>query len=261
MRHVARAVKARVKRYDALVALKPRLARQVRMRRPATIRRRAALEEEVQFWRSWFATGGLQWAEEYRFKTTQNSEVNDPLLVEILGGIPQPTVSILDVGAGPITSIGFRYPGKQLAITAVDPLAGEYDWILHEYAIEPPVRTLPLRGEQLLERFARASFDVAFAQNSLDHTVDPLPVIRNMVAVVRPGGHVVLRHTRNEAVTEQYRQLHQWNFDERDGRCVVWRRPGRERDLAAELGIQVQCTRDLLMGYEWICCVISTPPD
>jgi SAM-dependent methyltransferase len=231
------------------------------MRRPATIRRRVALAEEVQFWRSWFATGGLQWPEEYRFKTNHTSEVNDPLLLEILGSSPQATVSILDVGAGPITSIGFRYPGKQLAITAVDPLAGEYDWILREYAIEPPVRTLPLRGEQLLERFARGSFDLAFAQNSLDHTGDPLRVIRNMVAVVRPGGNVVLRHTRNEAVTEQYRQLHQWNFDERDGRCVVWRRPNRERDLAAELGIEVRCTRDGFVGYEWICCVIPVPRD
>lgn len=230
------------------------------MRRPPTIRRRAALAEEVRFWRNWIATGGLHWPEDYRFRTNHNSEVNDPLLLEILASSPQATVSMLDVGAGPITVIGFRYPGKELAITAVDPLAGEYDWILREYAIEPPVRTLPLRGEQLLERFAPGSFDLAFARNSLDHTVDPLPVIRNMVVVVRPGGQVVLRHFRNEAVTEQYQNVHQWNFDERDGRCIVWRRPGRERDLAAELGIELRCTRDRCIGYgDWICCVIPVP--
>jgi hypothetical protein len=68
---------------------------------------------------------------------------------------------------------------------------------------------------------------VAFARNALDHALDPLPIIHNMVAVVRPGCYVVLRHAVNEAVTEDYEQLHQWTFDERDGRCIVWRRPGR----------------------------------
>jgi SAM-dependent methyltransferase len=226
------------------------------MRRSPRIRRRLALAQEVQFWRNWVATGGLQWPEHYRFCTDPDSEVNDPLLCEILAASSQSTVSILDVGAGPITGIGFRYLGKQLAIAAVDPLADEYDGILREHAVEPPVRTLPLRGEQLVERFGPGSFDIAFARNALDHAVDPLPIIRNMVTVVRRGGHVVLRHVPNEAVTERYGQLHQWNFDERDGRCVVWRRPGHERDLAAELGVEVRCTRDQFIGYEWICCVI-----
>ena len=146
------------------------------MRRSPTFRRRAALSEEVEFWRDWFATGGLPWPEHYRFCTDPDSEVDDPLVRGILASSQQSTVSILDVGAGPITGIGFRYPGKQLAITAVDPLAGEYDWIMREYAIEPPVRTLTLHGEQLPDRFGPASFDLAFARNSLDHTVDPVPV-------------------------------------------------------------------------------------
>ena len=232
------------------------VSRKLRMRRSPTIGRRVALEQEVEFWRNWFATGGLQWPEHYRFCTDPDSEVDDPLLREILAACPQSTVSILDVGAGPITGIGFRYPDKQLAITAVDPLASAYDGILSEHGVEPPVRTLPLHGEQLPDRFRPGSFDLAFARNALDHSVDPLPIIRNMIAVVRRGGHVVLRHVPNEAVTQGYGQLHRWNFDERDGRCIVWRRPGRERDLAAVLGVEVHCTRDLFMGYEWICCVI-----
>jgi hypothetical protein len=79
-----------------------------------------------------------------------------------------------------------------------------------------------------------------------------------MVAVARPGGYVVLRHAVNEAVTEDYEQLHQWNFNERDGRCLVWRRPGRHRDVAVELGdrADVRCTRDQFIGYEWVCCTI-----
>lgn len=234
------------------------LAREFRMRRPPTIHRRASCGQEVEFWRSWFATRGLQWPEDYRFRTDPHAEVEDPVLREVLEATPGTTVSLLDVGAGPITIVGFRYPSKNLAITAIDPLAREYDRILREHAIEPPVRTQPLHGEELLKRFAPGSFDVAYSCNALDHTVDPLPIIDNMVVVVRGGGHVVLRHARKEAVTREYRQLHQWNFDERDGRCIVWRRPGRERDIAAELGhrVDVRCARDQFIGYEWVCCVL-----
>jgi SAM-dependent methyltransferase len=232
--------------------------RELRMRRPPGVHRRAALAQEVQFWRNWFATGGLQWPEDYAFRTNPDAEVDDSVLRGILAAIPHAKVSILDVGAGPITGIGFRYPGKELALTAIDPLADEYDRILGEHGLEPAVRTQPLRGEDLLSRFAPGSFDVAFARNSLDHAVDPLPIIHNMVSVVRPGGHVVLRHAVNEAVTEEYGQLHQWNFDEREGRCIVWRRPGRHRDVAVELRdrAEVRCTRDQVRGYEWICCTI-----
>jgi hypothetical protein len=94
-------------------------------------------------------------------------------------------VSILDVGAGPITGIGFHYPGKDLALTAVYPLAGEYDRILSAHGLEPPVRTHPLRGQDLLWRFALDSFDVELGD-----------------------------------------------------------------------GVEVRCTRDQFIGYEWICCTI-----
>jgi SAM-dependent methyltransferase len=242
----------------ALRRLAAAAGREFRMRRPPAVHRRAALEQEVEFWRNWFATGGLQWPEDFAFRTDPDAEVDDPVLREVLEAMPQAKLSILDVGAGPITGIGFRYPGRELALTAVDPLAAEYDRILSEHALEPPVRTQTLRGEDLLSRFAPGSFDVAFARNALDHALDPLPIIHNMVAVVRPGGYVVLRHAVNEAVTEDYGQLHQWNFDERDGRCLVWRRPGRHRDVAVELGdrAEVRCTRDQFIGYEWVCCTI-----
>jgi hypothetical protein len=99
---------------------------------------------------------------------------------------------------------------------------------------------------------------VAFARNALDHTLDPLPIIHKMVAVVRPGGYVVLRHTVNEAVAERNEQLHQCNFIERNGHCIVWRRPRRQRDVAVELGnrVEMPCTSDQFIGYEWICCTI-----
>jgi hypothetical protein len=41
----------------------------------------------------------------------------------------------------------------QLLVTAVDPLAEQYDDLLRDAGLVPPVRTLPGSGEELLEQF------------------------------------------------------------------------------------------------------------
>jgi SAM-dependent methyltransferase len=87
----------------------------------------------------------------------------------------------------------------------------------------PPVPTRRLDGEHLVEYFGRDRFDVAYSRNALDHAVDPTVIIEQMLDVVRVDGYVVLRHVRNEAERQAYGQLHQWNFEERDGQLVVWR--------------------------------------
>ena len=66
------------------------------------------------------------------------------------------------------------------------------------------------------------SFDIAYAVNSLDHSADPLTIVSNMVAVVREGGVVLLRHKRNEGESARYGGLHQWNFDVVDESLLVW---------------------------------------
>jgi hypothetical protein len=82
-------------------------------------------------------------------------------------------------------------------------------------------------------------------------------IIDAMLAVVRPGGSVVLRHARNEAITEKYHQLHQWNFDERDGHFLIWRRPGREVDISEAVRgrADVECLVEH-SDYEWIVCIL-----
>ena len=87
----------------------------------------------------------------------------------------------------------------------------------------PP--TLPERcdGEQLLERLGPDRFHVAVAINSIDHSYDPVDVIKQMVAVIRVGGTVWLSHRINEGEHEQYHGLHQWNFSEDNGRFIIWK--------------------------------------
>jgi SAM-dependent methyltransferase len=121
-------------------------------------------------------------------------------------------ITILDVGAGPLTVLGKTAPGKKLMITAVDPLADEYDRLLAKYGTRPIVRTRRSAAERLTKHFPADSFDLCYARNCLDHAVDPVRAITQMVEAAKPGCHVLLEHHPNEAENNDYMGLHHWNF-------------------------------------------------
>jgi SAM-dependent methyltransferase len=185
---------------------------------------RTRLRSEVDFWADWLtgASGTEQWASDRESRLDPTAEIRDPVVREELEGSTAAEISILDVGAGPLTSLGYRYPGKALTIVPVDPLADEYGRLLNEAKLDPPVRTIQVAGEDILEHFGPRRFDIAYADNSLDHSADPLTIISNMVGVVRPGGVVILRHKRNEGESARYGGLHQWNFDALGESLVLW---------------------------------------
>lgn len=191
---------------------------------------------EVDFWAGWLvgAPGTEQWASDREARLAPDTEIRDPVVREELERNPAQEISILDVGAGPVTWLGFRYPGKTLTIVPVDPLADEYDRLLRDSGLDPPVRTISVAGEALLEHFGSRRFDIAYASNALDHSADPLTIISNMVALVRAGGVVILRHKRNEGESARYGGLHQWNFDAADGSLLLWNDAG-EVDVGAGL--------------------------
>ena len=136
--------------------------------------------------------------------------------------------------------------GEELTIVPVDPLADEYDRLLRDAKLDPPIRTVRVAGEALAEHFGARRFDIAYATNSLDHSADPFTIISNMAAVVRPGGVVLLRHKRNEGDSARYGGMHQWNFDVVDDGLLVWnnavrgerrrRARGTRRDDGMDLG-------------------------
>jgi SAM-dependent methyltransferase len=224
--------------------------------------RRRALKEEIAYWDDWLATHGGKYAAEFAERFDPTCEVTDPALRIVLGdlekGAPD-VISILDVGAGPATTVGHRFAGEPVAVTAVDPLADHYRRLVRKHGLDPPVMTERVDGERLVECFGRGQFDVAYARNSLDHAVDPVAIAENMLEVVRPGGYVVLRHVRDEAVRQKWVQLHQWNFDERDGKLVVWR-PDVEIRVAERLAsANVRCHIEASdePGVEWVVAVIA----
>jgi SAM-dependent methyltransferase len=171
------------------------------------------LPEELQAWEFMLKDQGRNWVmSEYEFRLDPEAELQNEykrLIDAPLGGSP---IKLLDVGAGPLTSFGKRWKGRALQLFPVDPLADEYNDLLAKLGLRSPTPSQPGHGEKLLELFERDSFDLALASNSLDHSYDPLLVIRHMLTLVKPGCYVFLGHFANEAVTAGYTGLHQWNF-------------------------------------------------
>jgi SAM-dependent methyltransferase len=172
-----------------------------------------ALPEELGFWEWALKNGGQNWkSEEYQERTNPNFELQDELKA-LIPAAPGANVRIFDVGSGPLTRVGKRWAGRDLQIVAVDPLADEYNALLDRISLRPLVPASFCHGEKLTERFEPNSFDLAYASNSLDHSYDPMVVIRQMLAVVKPSHYVYLWHFANAGVLERYTGLHQWNFE------------------------------------------------
>ncbi|MEW6126846.1 MAG: glycosyltransferase [Acidobacteriota bacterium] len=209
---------------------------------------------EVDFWRQYVNTGGLQWQSDFKFRTDPQAVLQEAVIIDYLRETDHESIAILDVGAGPLTTLGKIYPGKILHITAVDPLAQVYRQILKDAGIAPPVETVAGEAETILAQFDAKSFDIAFARNALDSSYDPILAIQNMFAVVKENGCVLLKHKINQAEQFDYRGSQQWNFSIKQGRFVIWDRTA-EYDIAELLGDRADL--DAYEEGEWVTCAIT----
>lgn len=172
--------------------------------------------------------------------------LDDELLERVIGELGEvSSISILDVGSGPLTSVGKKLPGVELEVTACDALADEYLDTMAEVGITPPAPPVNCAGEELESTFGADSFDLVFMTNALDHTADPLLILRNMLTVARSRGAVVLRHMECEGERNEYFGIHLWNIEHRNGSFLVWNRSTRV-DVADYLGsaYRVDCWVD-----------------
>lgn len=164
-----------------------------------------------------------------------------------VGDVSGDTIRLLDVGAGPATRLGRVWKGKPIDVTAVDPLANDYDAILRKAGINLPVRTQEGTAEKLSDTLPENHFDLVYARNSIDHVADPRRAFREMLKVVKPGCVVMLEHSVNEAKSEGFKGLHQWNFREENGDFVI-SRVWRKWNITKELG--ALCTIECSIGGE-----------
>lgn len=170
---------------------------------------------EVDFWNRWVSSRGLHWPEDFARRTDPAQPLPELVEDQLRGaGVPEGSaVRVLDVGSGPLTMVGSASQRYQVAVTAVDPLADEYNRILTEGGVPVPNPAAKGFAETLDRQFDAESFDLVWCCNALDHSFDPVMGITKMLAVVKPGQPVILMFHPNEADGGNYNGLHQWNFD------------------------------------------------
>jgi hypothetical protein len=192
---------------------------------PSRIKWLVARGHEIDFWDRYFKTQGLYWKSGFLSRFDEIRPL-DPYVAEVVAHLNGEKIRMLDVGAGPLTSLSRGFPERQIEITAVDPLAREYDRILAKYGHVPPIRTQYGEAEKL-------------------------QAIRQMVKLTRPSGYVVLQHVPNEATNEKWLGFHQWNFlKERNeflikGKSITF-------NVNRELGTSASLTTELNDKANWL---------
>jgi SAM-dependent methyltransferase len=167
--------------------------------------------------------------------------------------LPPGPCRVLDVGAGPITKAGTFVAGRDVEIIAVDPLADIYAEVIAAAGVTVPLPTQFAFGEDVSARFDADSFALILCTNALDHAIEPLWCLIEMLILARTGAHIILQHGVNEAESENYSGFHQWNFSAEDGRFIIW---NRERRLDATT-ILAPCARLAChVDNNYITCVI-----
>lgn len=175
---------------------------------------------ELLFWDTWLASGGEPWPEDFQYRSTPDAPLQSHI-TDALAAMVGVDVAVLDVGAGPLTYLGKRWADHNLTITAIDPLADEYDTLLQKHQITPLVRTQKGFAEQLVTQFGVNRFDLVHARNCIDHSHDPWRAIQEMVTVAKPGGLLYMHHAVNEAQTQNFQGFHQWNLFCKDGDLYI----------------------------------------
>jgi SAM-dependent methyltransferase len=132
------------------------------------------------------------------------------------------TLKVLDVGSGPLTTIGTLMPDFVIELTSCDPLADKYNDMLRKVGLSERANIKKVAGEDLTQVFKKNTFDFVHSANALDHSYNPLSCIQNMLEVCKPQGYVIIITVENEGERENYQGLHQWNFSLEQDELILY---------------------------------------
>ena len=145
---------------------------------------------------------------------------------------------VLEIGSGPVSILAWGVDQNLFQLTAVDPLAEEYDGIMKKYNFHYPVKPIKGYGEQLLKLFKRESFDVVYSSNALDHVVSPGKSMRNICEVVKKCGIIFLEGFVNEGTKENWTGLHKHDLFPKDGQIFHCGQERKEVSLTSRLKLK-----------------------
>lgn len=171
------------------------------------------LESEISFWRKWLT--------EERFREGRSARIAGTSIfaqyyLDLIAAPPGKGVRVLDVGSGPVSTLGAKARNNSVDLVCTDALADSYNELLAQTGHSDLPKIRRVKGEDLVSAFGSNSFDIVHCANALDHFEDPAKSFKNMYEVCRPGGAVVVISVENEGERENYQGLHQWNLNADD---------------------------------------------
>ncbi len=202
---------------------------------------RANAAQEMGFWVEWIENRGGKWPDDFKRRVSGDHPLPELVEQELerAGIPPEADVKIIDVGSGPLSYVAGRHDKFKVELTAVDPLANDYNALLDAEGIVPSVRVEEGFVETLGGAFPRDHYHVVWCCNALDHALDPVLGLFNLLLVCRPNGVVLLLFHPNEADGGRYGGLHQWNFDVVDGQFMI-EQTGRKLNVSRL--VESQCS-------------------
>lgn len=194
----------------------------------------ANIDQEALWWKSRFGTFPALWEFRGRQERNDSPEGNYyhlPELAEL-----RPGSSILDVGCGPITAVSTANCPRDVTLHGCDPLAPIYNVLLEHAGINPQLRTRQAFCECLADIYDADSFDCVTVRNALDHGIDPVTGLMQLLYITKTGGFVRLEHHEREGRHAGYRGLHQWDFFEQDGSLFFQKRGHEPLNVSEHVG-------------------------
>ena len=188
------------------------------------------LTDELAFWDRWLCDAGTPG---FRFRTDPESMLQPWIECRLDAG--RSVHRILDVGSGPLSVIGRKSSVGAIEVTCCDPLAHGYIALLARHQVLNQHSIVAVAAETLSSHFPDGHFDIAFSNNAIDHSQDPIKVLREMALVTRVGGVIIIQVAVNEGKRGSYTGLHQWDCAMEGGRFTIAARNSEPVDVASEV--------------------------
>ena len=118
-------------------------------------------------------------------------------------------VTIAELAAGPICTIGSSWKDVKVNIHASDVLEKDYATLWQQCNTEPVVKIEYQDMERLT--YPDNFFDIVHCVNALDHTLDVRSALREMLRVCKQGGWIYLRHKPDQR--KKWHGMHEWDMN------------------------------------------------